>query len=132
MVEQNVGFRFEGLQIWQKSRTFIGLVNDFTEHFPRKEDYALTTQINRAAYSIGLNIAEGAGRNSSKEFIQFLNIARGSLFEVVAGFAFALDRKYISLDDYNYIYQQSEILSKMIYNFRKSIYKKTYKETDNH
>jgi four helix bundle protein len=124
-VEKNIGFRFEGLKIWQQARDIINRVYSLTEKFPRKEEMALTSQLNRAVYSIGLNIAEGSGRNSPKEFIQFLNIARGSLFEVISGLIFALDRGYISKEEYDDIYLQSEILSKSINSFRKTIYQKT-------
>jgi four helix bundle protein len=124
MVERNPGFRFEGLKIWQQSRSFINMVCSLTEKFPRKEDYALTAQLNRAVYSIGLNIAEGSGRNSVKEFLQFLGIAKGSLFEVLSGLMFALDRGYITKEQYDNIYSQGELLGKSLNTFKKALNQK--------
>lgn len=116
-----MAFRFEGLEIWQKARLFVTNVCSLTEKFPRKEDFALTLQINRAVYSIGMNIAEGSGRNSYKEFLHFLDIAIGSLFEVISGLIFALDRGYIIQDEYDGIYSEGEILGKSINSFKKTI-----------
>ncbi len=116
-----MAFRFEGLEIWKRARLLVGRVCSLTEKFPRKEDFGLTSQINRATYSVGLNIAEVSGRNSKKEFLHFLDIAMGSLFEVVSGLIFALDRKYITKTEYNCIYDESEILGKSINSFKKTI-----------
>ncbi len=60
----------------------VSNIYKITEFFPNKELYGLTNQIRRAAVSIPSNIAEGAARNSKKEFIQFLYIALGSLSEL--------------------------------------------------
>ncbi len=118
-----MAFRFEGLEIWQKARLFVGKVCSSTEIFPRKENFVLTSQINRAVYSIGLNIAEGAGRSSTKEFLHFLDIALGSLFEVISGLYIALDRGYITQVDFDDIYKDGEILGKSINSFKKTISK---------
>lgn len=116
-----MAFRFEGLNIWQKARLFVGKVCALTEKFPRKEDFALTSQINRSVYSICMNIAEGAGRNSHKEFLHFLDISLGSLFEVISGLILAVDRGYIIQDEYKKIYSEGEILGKSINSFKKTI-----------
>jgi len=63
-----------------------------TAKFPRKEDYGLTSQLNRAVNSISLNIAEGSGKKSGKNFDYYLDTAVGSTWEVVAGGFLALDR----------------------------------------
>jgi four helix bundle protein len=118
-----VAFRFEGLNIWQKARAFVGKVCFLTEKFPRKEDFALTAQVNRAVYSIVMNIAEGSGRNSSKEFMHFLDIAIGSLFEVISGLILALDKGYITQGEYNNVYSEGEVLGKSINSFKKTISK---------
>ena len=90
-----MAFRFEGLEIWQLAKAYASRICAITARFPRKEDYALTSQLNRAAYSIVLNIAEGAGRNTDAEFNHFLGIAMGSVFEVVAGLHLAKEQHYI-------------------------------------
>ena len=70
------------LTVWQKSVDFTTHIYRLTEKFPKSEIYGLTSQMRRAAISIALNIAEGAARKTSKEFIQFLTIARGSISEI--------------------------------------------------
>ena len=67
--------KFEDLKIWQKSMKLAELVYDATRHFPSEEKFNLTSQMRRCSVSIPSNIAEGAGRNSKKEFNQFLGIA---------------------------------------------------------
>lgn len=77
-------FSFQDLKVWQKAVDFaekvIRSIDDFDA--PRKH-YRLIEQLESASTSVAMNIAEGKGRQSTKEFIQFLYIARGSLFEVV-------------------------------------------------
>ena len=70
------------LDVWNVSVDFVVQVYEVTKNFPKDELYGLTNQIRRAVVSIPSNIAEGAGRNSRKEFAQFLHIAMGSLGEV--------------------------------------------------
>ena len=70
------------LDVWKRSIEFVTFVYNFTKNFPKKEIYGFTNQIRRAAVSITSNIAEGAARNYSKEFIQFLFISLGSISEL--------------------------------------------------
>jgi four helix bundle protein len=72
----------EELIVWQMSIDFVTNIYKFTKQFPQEELYGLTSQIRRAAVSIPSNISEGAARNSTKEYIQFLYIALGSTAEV--------------------------------------------------
>nr|WP_321409420.1 four helix bundle protein [uncultured Carboxylicivirga sp.] len=73
---------YKDLKVWQDSIDFVVSVYELTKAFPSEEIYALTSQIKRAVVSIPSNIAEGANRNTDKEFIQFLYIALGSASEV--------------------------------------------------
>jgi len=73
---------YKELEVWQKGILLVLKVYELTKVFPKEERYALTDQIKRAAVSIPSNIAEGASRNTTKEFIQFLYIARGSASEL--------------------------------------------------
>ena len=73
---------FRDLQVWQRAMQLTTTVYKLTRDFPREEIYGLTSQIRRAAVSVPSNIAEGQGRLSSREFIQFLSIARGSICEL--------------------------------------------------
>jgi four helix bundle protein len=70
------------LDVWKESMRLAKDVYALTTKFPKEEMYGLTSQIRRSAVSIPSNIAEGAGRNSNKEFIQFVYISLGSLVEL--------------------------------------------------
>nr|WP_298145786.1 four helix bundle protein [Flavobacterium sp.] len=74
---------FEKLKIWQKAMEIAVRVYEVTATLPMEERYNLTSQIKRCAISIPSNIAEGAGRNHDKEFIQFLAVANGSTYELM-------------------------------------------------
>lgn len=74
--------KFRELLVWQKGMDLAEEVYAITKGFPVDERYGLQSQIRRCSVSIASNIAEGAGRNSSKEFMHFLSIALGSSFEL--------------------------------------------------
>ncbi len=73
---------FRDLIIWQKGLEIAKEVYKITKTFPKEEIFGLTSQMNRSAVSISSNIAEGRGRGTRKDFINFLHIAQGSLFEL--------------------------------------------------
>jgi four helix bundle protein len=73
---------YRDLQVWQKSMELTESVYHLTRSFPREEMFGLTSQLRRCAVSIPSNIAEGQGRLNTREFRQFLGIARGSVWEV--------------------------------------------------
>ena len=73
---------FKDLKVWKKSMDFVTSVYELVKLLPKEETYVLSDQIRRAAVSIPSNIAEGAGRNTTKEYIQFLYVALGSASEV--------------------------------------------------
>lgn len=70
------------LKVWQRAINYVTEIYKLTTGFPGQEVYGLISQMRRAAVSIASNIAEGAGRNSKKEFKQFLSIAQGSVAEL--------------------------------------------------
>lgn len=74
--------KIEELKIWQKSIELTKLVYELVAVLPSNEKYGLISQIKRSSISIPSNIAEGAGRNSNKEFKHFLSIANGSSYEL--------------------------------------------------
>jgi four helix bundle protein len=74
--------QFRDLLVWQKSMRLVEAVYQATRNFPKDEMFGLAGQMRRAAVSVPSNIAEGQGRNSEKSFAQFLNQARGSLYEL--------------------------------------------------
>lgn len=73
---------YKELKLWQKSVDLAVKIYEITRAFPKEEIYGLTSQIRRSAISVSSNIAEGAGRNSSKDFNNFLGIAYGSSSEL--------------------------------------------------
>lgn len=77
--------------VWQNSRKLVKQIYNLTGKFPLEEKFGLANQIQRAAVSIPSNIAEGYGRNSNKEMIRFLSIAKGSLYEVETQLYIAID-----------------------------------------
>lgn len=87
------------LVVWQKSIDYTILVYSILKSFPKEEMYSLTSQIKRSLISIPSNIAEGAGRNSKKEFNQFLSIALASSFELETQLIIALKLNYIENDE---------------------------------
>jgi len=70
------------LLAWQQGIALVKVIYQLTARFPQGEQFALTSQMRRAAVSVPANIAEGMARNSTKELLQFLTIARGSLSEL--------------------------------------------------
>ncbi|MCY7311818.1 MAG: four helix bundle protein [Chitinophagaceae bacterium] len=73
---------YKKLDAWQQSMQLVKEIYLMTKAFPKEELYALTSQTKRASVSVPCNIAEGIGRNYKKDTIQFLHIARGSLYEL--------------------------------------------------
>lgn len=74
--------QFKELKVWQKSMDLVVDIYTVTTNFPTDEKFGLISQLRRCAVSIPSNIAEGAGRDSEKEFLYFLSIALGSSFEL--------------------------------------------------
>ena len=87
---------YSDLSVWLKSREMTKRVYELTRQFPKDELFGLTNQLRRAAVSVPSNIAEGCGRQHTKDTIQFLFVARGSLFEVETQLYLAHDLNYIS------------------------------------
>ena len=108
--------KIEDLRIWQNARTISKTIYRLTYHDNFEKDYRFVQQIRAAAGSIMDNIAEGFGRSGSKEFIQFLYIARGSCQEVISQLYRAWDIQYISEEEFTETKKQVETTSVMIYN----------------
>lgn len=114
MKEENLPqFDFEKLKVYQKSLDFVDYVYDLSDSLPTKEQFALTSQFKRAAYSISLNIGEGSG-GSRKEFIQFLTISIRSLRECVVCTTICKRRNYIDSKTATQLRNRLTELSKML------------------
>ena len=96
---------FEDVKAWQLTREFRKNIYKISQKFPKDELYGLTSQIKRAVISISANIAEGYGRYSFQENIQFCRIARGSVNEVLDQLYTALDENYINQGEFDLLYQ---------------------------
>jgi four helix bundle protein len=94
-------FNFEKLETRQKAIAFADLVYELTRKFPSDERFGLTNQIRRAAVSVSSNIAEGAARNSKNDYARFLEIATGSLFEVVSQSFVGKRQGFLSESDFS-------------------------------
>ena len=114
-------FNFEKLEVWQKAIDFTDLVYKLTRQFPDDERFGLTNQLRRAAVSISSNIAEGSSRSSKSDFARFVEIATGSVFEVVSQAFIAHRQSFLSEDQFRKIYTDAEELSRMLSGLRKSL-----------
>ena len=112
------------LQVWKKSHFLTTEIYRITRDFPKEERYGLTSQIQRAAYSVPLNIVEGHSRKSVKEFLQFLNIARGSLEELRYLLILGCEIDYISIANREKLEEMAAEISIMLDALMKSLCKK--------
>jgi four helix bundle protein len=110
--------KLEDLLIWQKAIVLVEEVYVATADFPQEEKYGLISQIRRCAVSIPSNIAEGAGRNSQKEFKQFLAISNGSSYELQTQLILAGKFKYINKKQLNNLITKIVEIQKMNYSFQ--------------
>jgi four helix bundle protein len=112
---------FRKLLIWQKSMTLITKIYFSTNKFPKEEIFGLTSQIRRSSISIPSNIAEGYGRESNKDFLRFLNISVGSLFEMQTQLEIAKNIAYLNEEEFNNLYEDSREVERMLVSFIKKI-----------
>ena len=113
--------KFEEIKAWQEARELAKLVYGCTRKVAMSKDFGLKDQLQRAAVSVGSNIAEGFARNGNKEFSKFLWIAKGSAAEVQSQLYTAKDLNYISEDDFKLVYQKAESCIVLIYRFIKAL-----------
>ena len=104
----------EKLEVWNKAIDFVTTVYKNTSTFPSDEKFGLTSPVRRADVSIPANIAEGAARQSSKEFVHFLSIAQGSASELETELLIAQNLGYLREDVYESLYTQLNTIARMI------------------
>ena len=110
--------QYKNLTLWTKSITLVTKVYQLTASFPDKERFNLVSQINRAAVSIPSNIAEGAGRNSDREFKQFLAIAHASSFELETQLIISYNLGYLLLPILEELSNEINEVQKMNYSLQ--------------
>lgn len=111
---------FEKLNVYQDAVSLALEIYRVTRRFPKDELFGLVSQLRRAAVSISLNIAEGSSR-SKKEFAHFLDMARGSCYELVPLLRISLELKYITKVDYDSFYESVDNLTKRINALKNSV-----------
>jgi four helix bundle protein len=116
-----MAFRFEGLEVFQLAVDFARLTYEMTREFPKVETFGLTANLRRAATSIAMNIAEGAGRGTRRDFMHFVDIASGSLFESIASFILAERLGYIHQGQLESVRKRADTLGRKLSNFKKSL-----------
>ena len=114
-------FAFENIVAWQKAHQFTCLVYRITKCFPEDERYGLTSQIRRAAVSIGANIAEGYKKLSKADKLRFLNISEGSLAECQNYILLSKDLKYLSNDNYVLLHDYAMEVGRLLTAYCKGI-----------
>jgi len=112
---------YRDLIVWQHGINLVYLVYQATNSFPKEEVYGLVSQIRRSSISIPSNIAEGFGRNSKQDYIRFLNISIGSLYELQTQLEISLKLKYISQKDYLCLFEKSRELERMFSSLTKKL-----------
>ncbi|MDA8240998.1 MAG: four helix bundle protein [Nitrospiraceae bacterium] len=109
--------RFEDIVAWQKARELVKGIYHLSGEGQFSRDFGLRDQLRRPAVSVMLNIAEGFARKTSREFIQFLVVAHGSVAEVQSALYVALDQSYISQPQFESLYKLADETSKLIMGF---------------
>ncbi len=120
-MEKDVKKPHKRLDVWNKSIDLTVDIYKLSEAFPRTEVYGLTGQMRRGAVSIPSNIAEGAARQTRKEFINFLHMAQGSLSELDTQVVIANKLEYIPMETHEKIENKIETISKMLTGLIKSL-----------
>lgn len=105
------------LNVWKNAKALVSDIYRLTQQFPSTESYGLTSQVRRCAVSLPSNIAEGCGRNHTKDSLQFFYISRGSLFELKTQIHISLDLQYIKKEELKTILDQITVCKKLLNGF---------------
>ena len=121
MPENSSITHYKDLKIWQKGMHLAKSVYQLTTRFPADERFGLTRQMRRAAISVPSNIAEGQARSGTREFLQFLSHASGSLAELETQTLLSVDLRYCSAADVGLVLQEIAELQKMLAAIRRKL-----------
>lgn len=114
------------LQAWQKAMDFVDAVYRVAASFPKEETYGLSSQLRRSATSIPANLAEGCTRNSTKEFIRFVEIALGSSAETETHLMIAHRQGYMDIKSLETLLEQAAEIGRMMQGLRNSLEKRLH------
>lgn len=112
---------YKKLEIWKRSVALATDIYKLTSLFPNEEKFGLTAQMRRSVVSISSNIAEGAGRGFKKEFIQFLNYAYGSAYELESQLLISKNLGFTEEGDFQRCTTELDEIQKMIFVFRNTL-----------
>jgi len=113
-------YGYKELMVWQKAMGLVMHVYKAANQFPSHELYGLGSQMRRCAVSIPSNIAEGYGRNSNKELVRFLDIAKGSLYELDTQLEISRQLNYLDAQKHETIFNLLDETSRLLSGLRKS------------
>ena len=112
---------YRDLEVWKKSIDLVELIYRASKNFPLEERFGLTSQVRRAAVSVPSNIAEGAARTGTGEYLQSLSVASGSLAEVETQLMIANRLEMLAQETLTTLLHQSEEISKMLGGLKRSL-----------
>jgi four helix bundle protein len=113
---------FKELQVWKNAMSLAVSIYALTKNLPLDEKYGIVSQIKRSAVSIASNIAEGAGRNSKKEFLNFLSIAQGSCYELMTQLLLLKELEFkIDQNELEAVIDQIDHIQRMNFKLQKSL-----------
>lgn len=112
---------YRDLQVWQKAMQLVTAIYKSTKGFPVEELYGLTSQIRRCSVSIPANLAEGYGRNSTQDYVRFLRIASGSLYELQTLLEISRNLCFINANDFTLLYESSREVERMLSSLIKKV-----------
>ena len=116
--EQKRGFNFEKLDVWQRAVELAAFVYDLTKGFPADEKFGITSQLRRAAVSVSSNIAEGSSRSSRQDFSRFVELAVGSLYEIVSQSFIARQQGFMDDGSFQNLHAKCDELIRMLSGLR--------------
>jgi four helix bundle protein len=114
-------FRFEKFDVWQRSVELAGSIYAITRSFPQDERFGLTSQMRRASVSVSSNVAEGSSRSSDKDFARFVEVAYGSLVEVVSQASIALEQSLLTKPPFDNVYAEAELIARKLSGLRNTL-----------
>lgn len=112
---------YRKIKAWELADDLAVQIYMLTKQFPKGEIFALTSQLRRAGYSVPSNIAEGAGRRTTKDFVRFLDIAKGSINEVQYFLHLASRLNYLSAEEATLLISAADEVSKCLTGYIKAV-----------
>lgn len=109
--------QYTDLNVWKEARKLVKEIYELTKNFPKEEIYGLSNQMKRSAVSIPSNIAEGCGRQTSKDSIHFFHIARGSMYELETQIYLSKDLGFIEKHNFELLLVDIETSKKLLNGF---------------